>query len=256
MPLKDMARESVDTLKDFLKDSVIVKDEHRSQNVALEVNALDELSISSGSFSDLDSEDQAILNESDTDVSDQDYFVVTMPECFDLTLPYAGKFCLCTIFSKAILRMHSYCVELLLLPEWRPPLYVPNTLQRRLSLGLGHTFHILSLLLKIKSHGSSTFVVILLNIESAYKIGKGLLTLDSHTLYISDENNAEAFLILLYYNSGELFLPSLCITHHSCIVFPTKSVLLLVKCTSDHFQYKKRRKKCISAQSTGYEVIR
>lgn len=91
MPLKDMARESVDTLN-FLKDSVVVQNEDKSQD-PVEGDALDELSFSSGSFSDLDSEDQAILNESDTDVSDQDYFVVTMPECFDLTLPYSSEFC-------------------------------------------------------------------------------------------------------------------------------------------------------------------
>lgn len=88
MPLKDMARESVDTLN-FLKDSVVVQNEDKSQD-PVEGDALDELSFSSGSFSDLDSEDQAILNESDTDISDQDYFVVTMPECFDLTLPYSS----------------------------------------------------------------------------------------------------------------------------------------------------------------------
>lgn len=99
MPLKDMARESVDTLKDFLKDSVVVMDEHRSHEVPSEANMLDELSISSESFSDLDSEDQAILNESDTDFSDQDYFVVTMPECFNLTLPYSGEFFLCTVMT-------------------------------------------------------------------------------------------------------------------------------------------------------------
>lgn len=90
MTLKDMAREHLDTLN-FLKDSVVVQNEDKLQD-PVKGDALDELSFSSGSFSDLDSEDQAILNESDTDVSDQDYFVVTMPECFDLTLPYSSEF--------------------------------------------------------------------------------------------------------------------------------------------------------------------
>ena len=98
MPLKDMARESVDSLH-ILKDSIAVQNEHQSRSLPLDADALDELSFSSGSFSDLDSEDQAIMNESDTEISDQDYFVVTMPECFDLSQPYSGEFCLHIISS-------------------------------------------------------------------------------------------------------------------------------------------------------------
>lgn len=93
MTLKDMARLHI------LKDSIVVQNEHQSHSLPLEADALDELSFSSGSFSDLDSEDQAILNESDTEISDQDYFVVTMPECFDLSQPYSGEFCLHIISS-------------------------------------------------------------------------------------------------------------------------------------------------------------
>ncbi|XP_045110982.1 next to BRCA1 gene 1 protein-like isoform X2 [Portunus trituberculatus] len=89
IPLKDMAKESVDSLRDFMKVAG-EKEEKKSCNVSSSYG-LDDLSISSGSFSDLDSDDQAILNESDTDISDQDYFVVSIPECFDLTHPYSGK---------------------------------------------------------------------------------------------------------------------------------------------------------------------
>lgn len=92
IPLKDMAKESVDSLREFMMVAG-EKDEKKSCNVSSSYG-LDDLSISSGSFSDLDSDDQAILNESDTDISDQDYFVVSIPECFDLTHPYSGESCL------------------------------------------------------------------------------------------------------------------------------------------------------------------
>lgn len=51
---------------------------------------LDVLSLSSESCSELDSEDQAIMNESDSEGSDQEYYLVNMPDCFNLDEPFKG----------------------------------------------------------------------------------------------------------------------------------------------------------------------
>ncbi|XP_042237181.1 uncharacterized protein LOC121876241 [Homarus americanus] len=85
-----MAKESVESLR----ECVIGKDEQgetRPQYGHTDIPKTlqsDALSISSGSFSELDSEDQAILNESDTELSDHEYYVVNLPECFNLTTSY------------------------------------------------------------------------------------------------------------------------------------------------------------------------
>ncbi|XP_068229862.1 uncharacterized protein [Palaemon carinicauda] len=79
VPLKEMAKESVENL--IHKDQEIkspLKEADTSFN-----NQSDSISMSSGSFSEIDSEDQAILNESDSEGSDHEYYVVQLPECFN-----------------------------------------------------------------------------------------------------------------------------------------------------------------------------
>ncbi|XP_037787890.1 uncharacterized protein LOC119583468 isoform X4 [Penaeus monodon] len=88
VPLKEMAKESVESLR----ESMIGKDQEsgKKESCRPKVFQADTLSISSGSFSELDSEDQAILNESDTEYSDNEYCLVNLPECFNVPSPYNG----------------------------------------------------------------------------------------------------------------------------------------------------------------------
>ncbi|XP_066990693.1 next to BRCA1 gene 1 protein-like isoform X7 [Macrobrachium rosenbergii] len=78
VPLKEMAKESVESL--IHKDQEMKSPDKQSISF---INQSDSISMSSGSFSELDSEDQAILNESDSDGSDHEYYVVQLPECFN-----------------------------------------------------------------------------------------------------------------------------------------------------------------------------
>ncbi|XP_064120507.1 uncharacterized protein LOC135225174 isoform X5 [Macrobrachium nipponense] len=78
VPLKEMAKESVESL--IHKDQEMKSPDKQSTSF---INQSDSISMSSGSFSELDSEDQAILNESDSDGSDHEYYVVQLPECFN-----------------------------------------------------------------------------------------------------------------------------------------------------------------------------
>ncbi|KAK8738136.1 hypothetical protein OTU49_004062 [Cherax quadricarinatus] len=86
VPLKEMAKESVESLRESSvgKDQQAGKKLQNGHNAILSTLQADALSISSGSFSELDSEDQAILNESDTELSDHEYYVVNLPECFNM----------------------------------------------------------------------------------------------------------------------------------------------------------------------------
>ncbi|XP_063609709.1 uncharacterized protein LOC134783682 isoform X5 [Penaeus indicus] len=88
VPLKEMAKESVESLR----ESMVGKDQEsgKKESCRPKVFQADTLSISSGSFSELDSEDQAILNESDTEYSDNEYCLVNLPECFNVPSPYNG----------------------------------------------------------------------------------------------------------------------------------------------------------------------
>merc|ERR1739842_168115 len=51
---------------------------------------LDVMSLSSESCSDIDSEDQAIMNESDSEGSDQEYYLINVPDCFNMDQPFNG----------------------------------------------------------------------------------------------------------------------------------------------------------------------
>lgn len=86
VPLKEMAKESVESLRESMngKDQQAGTKLQYGLSVIPKTQQFDSLSISSGSFSELDSEDQAILNESDTELSDQEYYVVNLPECFNM----------------------------------------------------------------------------------------------------------------------------------------------------------------------------
>ncbi|KAK4309378.1 hypothetical protein Pmani_018994 [Petrolisthes manimaculis] len=83
IPLKDIARESVESLREALNVKAGRSVPRRC--------CVDEMSDSSGSLSELDSEDQAILNESDTENSDYEYYVVHIPDCFDLPESYTSE---------------------------------------------------------------------------------------------------------------------------------------------------------------------
>lgn len=79
VPLKEMAKESVESL--IIKDQELKS--QLKQTILPEPSQADSISMSSGSFSELDSEDQAILNESDSEGSDHEYYVVHLPDCFN-----------------------------------------------------------------------------------------------------------------------------------------------------------------------------
>ncbi|KAK7072916.1 hypothetical protein SK128_013618 [Halocaridina rubra] len=80
VPLKEMAKESVENL---IVKTPALKSQLKS-TVLQETLQTDSISMSSGSFSELDSEDQAIMNESDSDGSENEYYVVHLPDCFNM----------------------------------------------------------------------------------------------------------------------------------------------------------------------------
>ncbi|XP_071545790.1 uncharacterized protein [Panulirus ornatus] len=92
VPLKEMAKESVESLRESVvdKDQLVITTSQCEETVISKTFQSDSVSISSGSFSELDSEDQAILNESDSEASDHEYYVVNLPECFNLSSSHSG----------------------------------------------------------------------------------------------------------------------------------------------------------------------
>ncbi|XP_076028736.1 uncharacterized protein LOC143017760 isoform X2 [Oratosquilla oratoria] len=84
LPHKEMEESTLS-----LDDAVLVmqSDENETKNALVEhlnIDSSDSISISSGTFSEVDSEDQAILRESDSDdASDREFCMVKMPECFN-----------------------------------------------------------------------------------------------------------------------------------------------------------------------------
>lgn len=90
-----MATEQVANFREIMerKDMEEKLVNHRGRQIIQTGIQNDTISISSGSFSDLDSEDHAILHETDSESSQaEEYFVVNIPDCFNLSTSQTGEY--------------------------------------------------------------------------------------------------------------------------------------------------------------------